>query len=252
MYVDSIVMYSLKDTNIIVTSYKPTSSVREYILRVKDMPSDEKPREKLLKHGPGALSVNELLAVILSTGTKKEGVMEMTSRILKEYGDRTIIGTIDAKDLAQSLDIPVIKALQIVATGELGKRFYEKKEGSTAILRTARDVFEYVKDMRDLPKEHLRGIYLNTHHKVVHDETISIGTLNSSLIHPREVFRPAVEYSAVAVILVHNHPSGVVTPSQADIDVTKQLVHAGKIMGIHLVDHVIVAKDTFASVDVEY
>ncbi len=244
-------MYSIKDTNIVMHGFSSAKS-REYILRVKDMPSEDKPREKLVKYGPGALSVNELLAIILVNGTKKEEVLEMSSRILKEYGDRTIIGTPDAKELAKNLDIPLMKASQIVAVGELGKRFFEKKEGSSAILRTARDVFEYVKDMRSLPKEHLRGIYLNAHHKVVHDETISIGTINSSLIHPREVFRPAVEYGAVAVILVHNHPSGEVVPSQADIDVTKQLVEAGRIMGIHLVDHIIVAKDSFASVGVEY
>ncbi len=244
-------MYSIKDNNIVLTHY-PESPVKRYVLRVKDMPADDKPREKLLKYGPGALSASELLAVVLSTGTKKEGVMEMTGRILKEYGDRTIIGTIDAKELAKNLDIPLIKAMQIVATGELGKRFFEKKDGPTAIIRTARDVFEYVKDMRDLPKEHLRGLYLNTHHKIVRDEIISIGTLNSSLIHPREVFKPGIEHGAVALILVHNHPSGVVTPSQADIDITKQLIDAGKILGIHLVDHVIVSKDSFASVEVDY
>jgi DNA repair protein RadC len=106
--------------------------------------------------------------------------------------------------------------------------------------------------MRDLPKEHLRGIYLNTHHRIVHDETISIGTINTSITHPREVFKPGIEYGAVAVILVHNHPSGVVTPSEADIEITKQLVTAGKIVGIHLIDHVIVGKDSFASVNVDY
>jgi len=246
-------MYSIKDTNIVVSHYGPeVKAPRRYDLRIKDMPADEKPREKLLKYGPGALSASELLAVVLGTGTKKEGVLEMTNRILREYGDRTVIGNIDAKELSKTLDVPLIKAVQIVACGELGKRYFEKKEGTNMIIRSARDVFEYAKDMRDLPKEHLRGLYLNAHHKIVRDEVISIGTINSSIIHPREVFKPGIEFGAVAVVLVHNHPSGVATPSQADVDITKQLVEAGKIVGIHLVDHVIVARDSFASVEVDY
>jgi len=106
--------------------------------------------------------------------------------------------------------------------------------------------------MRTLSKEHLRGIYLNAHHKVIHDEVISIGTVNANIIHPREVFKPALEYSAAAVVLVHNHPSGEVGPSDADVDVTKQLIEAGKLLGIALVDHVIVTKDTFQSIALSY
>jgi len=109
-----------------------------------------------------------------------------------------------------------------------------------------------VKDMRELPKENLRGIYLNAHHKVIHDEIISIGTVDSNIIHPREVFKPALEYSAVAVILVHNHPSGEINPSQADRDITEQLIKVGKILGIDLLDHVIVTKDNFFSIPVQY
>ena len=246
------VAYKIKDTNLVMSHAPIFRGVKQYVLRVKDMPSEDKPREKLLKDGPSALSVNELLAVLLNTGTKKEGVMEMTSRILREYGDRAIMGKTDAKELSETLDIPLVKAVQIVAAGELGRRFFEKKEGSLATIRTAKDVFEYVKDMHDLPKEHLRGIYLNSHHRIVHDEVISIGTINTSIIHPREVFRPGIDHGAVAVILVHNHPSGVVTPSEADVEITKQLVSAGKIVGIHLVDHVIVSKDAFASINVDY
>jgi DNA repair protein RadC len=106
--------------------------------------------------------------------------------------------------------------------------------------------------MHELPKEYLRGIYLNAHHRVIHDEVLSMGTLDANIIHPREVFRPALEYGAAAVILVHNHPSGVVTPSAADIEVTKQLIEAGKIMGIALIDHVVVGKGKHASVPVAY
>ena len=156
------------------------------------------------------------------------------------------------KKLASDLGIPIVRASQIVACSELGRRFYKKNDASAPTIRTAEEVFEYVRDMRDLPKEHLRGIYLNAHYKVIHDEIISIGTIDTNIIHPREVFRPALEYAAAAVILVHNHPSGESQPSEADIEVTKQLVSAGKLIGIDLVDHVIITKNSFKSISIEY
>jgi DNA repair protein RadC len=223
---------------------------KKYILTFHDLPNDEKPREKLSKLGPKALTIAELLATVLSVGTKKEDVLAMSSRIIKEYGEKSILSVTDPE--VRDLDIPIVKAMQIVACAELGRRFYEKNDASAPIIRTALDVFEYVKDMRDLSKEHLRGIYLNSHYKVIHDEIISIGTVDTSIIHPREVFRPALEYATVAVILVHNHPSGTTTPSDADIAVTKQLVEAGKLIGINLIDHVIVTKHSFASIAIEY
>jgi DNA repair protein RadC len=106
--------------------------------------------------------------------------------------------------------------------------------------------------MRRLSKEHLRGIYLNAHYKIIHDETISIGTIDTNIVHPREVFKPALEYCAAAVILMHNHPSGDTTPSQADIDVTRQLVAAGRLLGIDLIDHIIITDTSFASIPVDY
>ena len=119
-------------------------------------------------------------------------------------------------------------------------------------IRTAAQVYAYLKDMQKLPKEHLRGLYLDSHYQLIHDEIISIGSLTSNIIHPREVFRPALEYSASAVILAHNHPSGIAKPSEADIMITRQIVEAGKILGISLLDHVVIAKDKFQSVSVEY
>jgi DNA repair protein RadC len=225
---------------------------KKYVLTIHDLPNDEKPREKLMALGPNALTTAELLSTILSVGTKKEDVLAMASRIIKEYGEKSILSVKDPKVLVRDLDIPIIKAMQIVACAELGRRFYEKNDASAPVIRTAADVFEYVKDMRELSKEHLRGIYLNAHYKVVHDEIISIGTVDTNIIHPREVFRPALEYATVAVILVHNHPSGSTTPSDADVAVTKQLVEAGKLIGIDLVDHVIVTKHSFTSVKVDY
>lgn len=222
--------------------------VKRYVLRVRDLPSEQKPRERLLSEGPGALSPAELLAVVLSTGTKKEEVLSMTNRIMQEYGDQSVLLSTDAKTLAADLDIPVGKAMQIVACGELGRRYFRRSRNGAPVIRTAKDVFEYTMDMRNLSKEHLRGLYLNTHYQLVHDETISIGTIDANIVHPREVFRPALAHSAAAVILVHNHPSGNAEASAADLDVTKQLTDAGTLLGIDLIDHVIVTADTFTSI----
>ncbi|MCX6718909.1 MAG: hypothetical protein NTZ38_00835, partial [Candidatus Taylorbacteria bacterium] len=116
----------------------------------------------------------------------------------------------------------------------------------------AKDAYEYLQDMRNLPKEHLRGLYLNSHNRVIRDEVISIGTINSNMIHPREVFRPAIESNASAVVLAHNHPSGEAVASPEDIEITKQLIQAGKILGISLLDHVIITKDAFSSIEANY
>lgn len=225
---------------------------RRYILQIRDLPQEEKPRERLLAHGPEALDTSELLAIILGIGTKKEEVMVMTNRILKEYGSGGIIAQKNPLTLAQDLDIPLGKAMQIVALSELGYRFFARNKASAPILRTAREVFDHVQSMCELSKEHMRGIYLDTHYKVIHEEIISIGTIDANIIHPREVFKPALDYSAAGVILVHNHPSGVVDPSTADIEVTKQLLDAGKLLGIDLIDHLVVVSGAFRSVLTTY
>ncbi len=227
---------------------RTNGSGKRYVLRVRDLPAEQKPRERLLTEGPGALSTAELLAVVLSTGTKKEEILTMTNRIMKEYGERSVLLSTDAKALAADLDIPLGKAEQIVACGELGRRYFRRSQNGAPVIRTAKDVFEYTMDMRNLSKEHLRGLYLNTHYQLVHDETISIGTIDANIVHPREVFRPALAHSAAAVILVHNHPSGNAEASMADQEVTRQLSEAGMLLGIDLIDHVIVTADSFTSI----
>jgi DNA repair protein RadC len=227
-------------------------NLREYKLTIHDLPIEDKPREKLMSQGPEALTPRELLAVVLSVGTAKEDVLEMSSRIIHEYGEKSILAERSPEKLSTDMDIPIVKACQIVACGELGRRFYDKNETGFVTIRTAKDVYDYLQDMRNLPKEHLRGLYLNSHSRILRDEVISIGTVNSNMIHPREVFRPAIECNAAAVILAHNHPSGESAPSAEDIEVTKQLVQAGKILGITVLDHVIITKNAFASVNANY
>lgn len=227
-------------------------SNKKYILRIKDLQDEDRPREKLLKYGAQDLSATELLAVILGIGTRKEEVLSMTSRILKEYGEKNISNQKDARILSNELNIPLIKACQIVACFELGRRFFKQGKGQKITIRTARQVYEYLKDMRDLKKEQLRGLYLNSRYNLIHDEVISIGTLTSNIVHPREVFKPALEYSAAAIIIAHNHPSGSIKPSQGDIQITNQLLKASKIIGIDLLDHIIIAGNKFMSVPAEY
>jgi len=241
--------YTLKDTDLIMSTY---SSGRQYVLKLRDLPSESRPREKLISGGPGSLSLQELLAVILNTGSKKEGVLEMAQRVVREYGNSALAGQTNPELLVSELDIPLGKACQIVACAEIGRRLYKRVDAGLAVIRTAEDVYEYLKDMRALPKEQLRGLYLDTHNRVIHQEVISMGTINSNIVHPREVFRPALEYGAAAVVLAHNHPSGVSTPSAADIDITRQLVSAGRIIGINLMDHVVITEEGYASVQVEY
>lgn len=244
-------MYKVKNNDLILDQ-SLLKDVKQYVLKIRDLPQELQPREKMLSQGPAFLSMVELLAVILNVGTTKEGVLEMAGRIMREYGERSIISETDAQKLSTELDVPITKACQIIAVGEIGRRVYQKSESGFKTIRTAKDVFEYCQDMRNLPKEHLRGIYLNTHHRVIHDEVISIGTINSNIIHPREVFRPAIEYNAVALVLVHNHPSNVVEPSAEDIDITKQLIEAGRMIGINVLDHVIITRNEFVSIEANY
>jgi len=240
-------LYDLVDTNLFLDNQN-----REYVLKVHDLPLENQPREKLIKQGPKSLSLQDLLAIVLNTGTKSEGILEMTARIIREYGEKSIMSETDANRLSIELNIPITKASQIVACGEIGRRLYEKNDSGFVVIRTAKDAYEYLKDMHNLPKEHLRGLYLNSHNRIIHDEVISIGTINTNIVHPREVFRPAIEYSATAIVLAHNHPSNVATPSEQDIEITHQLITAGKIIGINILDHVIITKSTYTSINAKY
>lgn len=220
----------------------------QYILRVRDLPLEDKPREKMLSAGPSNLTHAELMAVLLGVGTRKEEVMAMASRIFREYGERAIVNERNPQRLADSLDIPLAKACQIVACFELGRRSYQDRAGKPLFVRTAAQAFEHLRSMGDLQKEQLRGLYVNSRYQVIHEEIISIGSVTANIVHPREVFQPALEYNAVAVIIAHNHPSGTLEPSEDDIEATEQLVAAGKVLGIELLDHLVISKDAFTSI----
>ncbi len=229
--------YIIQDHDAITHKHQP---INQYVFRVRDMAPNDKPREKLLRYGPSGLSSAELIAVLLSVGTRHEDVLAMSRRILKEYGDRAIIHETSPQKLANALSIPQGKAIQLVACFEIGQRSFARHNGKPRYIRTAQHAYEYVVDMASGKKEQLRGLYLNAQYEIIHDEVISVGSLTASIVHPREVFQPAVEYGAVAVIVAHNHPSGVLDPTDEDHAVTAQLVEAGKTLGIELLDHLIV------------
>jgi len=219
--------------------------------KIKETPIEKRPREKLIKDGPDALTDAELLAIVLNTGLWKknyyEDVLELSSRILKEYGSKTIVNEKNVEKLMRELEIPKVKACQIIACFELGRRFFKKDEEEIYI-RDSKDAYNYLKDkIGNLKKEQFRGLYFNSRNKLIHDEVISLGTLTTNLVHPREVFQPTIQYSAAAVILAHNHPSGDPKPSEDDIKITQQLIEASKIINIEILDHIIIGKNKYLS-----
>lgn len=240
--------YKIKDNNLILIDSIKEDKIKKYsIPSVKDLPSEEKPREKLLKKGVESLNVAELLAIVLGVGTKKEELMAMSTRLIREYGSKGIVYQKNPEKITEELEIPISKSCQIVACFELGRRFYEKKAGSNVSIRNAKQAFEHLKDMGSLKKEQFRGLYLNTHYQLIHEEVISIGTIDSTIVSPREVFRPAIEHSAAAIILAHNHPSGVLKISKNDAEITNKLIEAGKLLNIEVLDHLIINSKKYLS-----
>lgn len=219
-----------------------------YVLRLRDMPQAERPRERLLEVGPNELLMTELVAVLWGVGTRKEDVLTMAQRTLKEYGETAIGHELDPLRLSEAANIPLNKACQLVAGLELGRRFYARRNGRPRHVRTPDQAYAHVRDIALSQKEQLRGLYLNTRYQVVHDEVISIGSLTANIVHPREVFQPAIERGAVAVILAHNHPSGRRTPSHADVRLTRQLLQAADILGLELLDHLVITTQGYTSV----
>jgi DNA repair protein RadC len=233
--------YNLKDHDLLTDR-------SDYTLRFKELPDSEKPRERMIELGPSNLSVAELVAVIWGPGNKKEDVMAMARCTIKEYGDKALGNEINPRQLSAAIDISLNKACQLVAGFELGRRFQSKNTGRPAQVRNARHAYIYLKEMGNSKKELLRGLYLNSQYQVIRDEVISVGSLTSNIVHPREVFQPAIEHSAIALILAHNHPSGKLEPTLTDLDITAQLVGAGKILGIDLLDHIIITSGRYLSI----
>jgi DNA repair protein RadC len=196
------------------------------------------------KYGPGKLSDAELLAILLRTGTKGQNVVELSRKILRKFPSNNLL---DASfvDLKNTFGLGAAKACEIMACIELGRRLLKDKKIS--ILISPKDVWERMSDIRNSRKEHFVVFYLDSRKQEIEREIISVGTLSESLVHPREVFESAIKNNTASIIVAHNHPSGSIEPSESDIMITKKLVHAGKILDIKIIDHVIITKDNWRS-----
>lgn len=215
-------------------------------LTIHDLPRIERPREKLIRYGAHRLSNSELLAIILRTGRRGESVLVLADRILRQINLEKLTD-LSFEEFRKISGIGPVKACELLSCVELGRRIFEHKKVSISQLLSPQDVFDNLNDIRISKKEHFVVFFLDSRNQEIKREIISIGTINASLVHPREVFEPAVKYLAVQVILAHNHPSGELTPSEDDLAVNKRLSEAGKILGIEVLDHIIVAKAGFLS-----
>ncbi|MCA1021733.1 DNA repair protein RadC [Halobacillus litoralis] len=215
---------------------------------IKNVPKQDRPRERLMELGPSHLSNQELLAILLGSGTKQESVMELSNRLLVHFEGITLLKDAAVEELTAIKGIGAAKAVQLLAAVEFGKRMHKMKPVERYMIRSPEDGADFImEEMRDLKQEHFICLFLNTKNQVLHRQTIFIGSLNASIVHPREVFKEAVKRSAASIICAHNHPSGDPTPSQEDIQVTQRLKECGKMIGIELLDHIVIGDRTFIS-----
>ena len=220
-------------------------------MKMKDLPVDERPYEKLEKYGEDRLSDAELLAIIIKTGTKEERVVELSQRILKsnitKEGLSSLYNT-SIEELQTIKGIGRVKAIQIKAIGEISKRISKERNFlKYTIANTSNIVDIYMEEMRHKRQETCKIVLVDKYNKITYDKNITIGNINASIVDPREVFKSALEKGARGVFLMHNHPSGDPMPSKHDIDITVRLKEAGIILGINFIDHIIIGDGEYAS-----
>ncbi len=220
-------------------------SGHHYTLKIGELKTEEKPREKLITYGPSALKNYELMAIILSKGTRKEGVLETAYRIMEQYHPAVLEQDLTVEEVKTLYRLNTVHACQFIATLELGKRLFQR--GKEIYFRTPMQVYEYLKSMTFLAKEHVRALYLDVKNRLVREEVISIGGLNSSPLYPREVIRPALLCNAAGIILAHNHPSGDPTPSPCDLEITQRIKDACILLNVELLDHIILGEKGYVS-----
>ncbi len=215
-------------------------------MRIKDIAKENRPRERFIKYGSSNLSDAELLAIILKTGNRGENVVDMCNRLIKTYGIEKL-SSLSLKELQRIKGIGPAKAMQIKAVFEINKRVnIHINEGKQ--IKSAKDVYDYCSPLiSDLDREVFMILYLDTKNRIVKDEIVSVGTLNSTVVHPREVFKNAIKDSINSIIIVHNHPSGDSTPSYEDDRLTEKFFQAGELIDIKVLDHVIVGKNGYYS-----
>ena len=216
---------------------------------IHDLPLSERPRERLLKLGSEALSAQEILALILGRGVKGESVMVTSQRLLSRFGNLKGIASASVEELTEINGIGPAKAAQIKAAFELSKRLESvADETQKPMVKSPEDVANIVRSqLKGKKKEHFLVLCLDTRNRLINRKPVSMGSLDTSVVHPREVFKEAISSNAASVIFAHNHPSGDPEPSKEDIELTKRLVKAGEIMGIEVLDHIIVCDRSYLS-----
>lgn len=219
-----------------------------YRSRIKDWPEDERPREKLLALGSEYLSNSELLAILLRTGSQKHTAVDLAKTLLQQYGDLHTLAEMDFRKFAQVKGVGSAKALALAACFEIARRLAALPQVSKLKITSPEVVFQkYGSHLGALKKEVFMILLLNSANILIREQRISEGTLNASLVHPREVFQPAISELAAAIILIHNHPSGERQPSGEDRHITQRLVSVGKLLDIPVLDHIIIGKEGYFS-----
>lgn len=217
-------------------------------MMIKEIPVYDRPRERFMKYPIESIQTTELLAIILRTGSKQESVIELAKKVLYSYDDLKELSDTSIKDLMRIKGIGQAKAIELLAAIELGKRVVKSNFIQNVRLQSPEEIYRYLKSELEMKtQEHFVALFLNTKGGLIKKETLFIGSLNSSLVHPREIFKHAVINSAAAMVICHNHPSGDPTPSKADIDITKLLHKNSMMMDIELLDHLIIGKDRYFS-----
>jgi len=215
---------------------------------IRDLPKEERPRERLMQVGAHLLSNPELLAIILRTGSKQQSALNLAQSILNKSGGIKGLNDISVEELMEIPGVGSSKGVQILAAIELGKRAFKEASTQEINLLKPEDCYKFLApEMKHLTQEHFVALYLNTKGGLIAQKTISIGTLDRAIVHPRELFREAVKRSAASIIVAHNHPSGDPKPSTADLFLTQSLVEAGQLMEIPISDHIIIGDGDYRS-----
>lgn len=214
--------------------------------KIKDLPCFARPREKLIEKGPASLKDKELLAILLGTGRAGKSVLEIAQEILSKHPMKNLL-VLDCEKLSKIKGIGPSKACSLLAAFEITKRALEVEDNNLPAINSAREAVAQLQELRTAKKENFVVLYLNARNQLIHKEIISVGTLNASLVHPREVFKPAIDHLAAGIIIAHNHPSGELVASEEDTKVTKRLTGAGEMLGIDVLDHLIVVENSFLS-----
>jgi len=227
---------------------KMDPEVEKLKVRIKDMPPEERPRERLARLGGEALSTSELLAIILRTGSRGETALDVANKLLKIYNNSLIdLFSADVNELSKIRGVGFTKAVQLKAVFELYNRLNMFKDEEKIYINSPEDAYSILRPLGFLDKEHFVILSLNTRNRLVAKDKISVGSLNANIVDPKQIFKIALLRNAASIILAHNHPSGDPSPSDGDIEITKKIIEAGKLFDIEVQDHIIIGKDGFVS-----